>query len=434
MEEFLINFMKALLCWFLLSNVLGTVKGKFSRPAAGCIILALSVTLIEASLLHPVIRLAWVTGMHVLYSYCCFCGNRTARIAWGCIYMLSVLISERAVFRGFDVICQGSLNQILGPGPDRGLFVLIYLLFNLLVIWGVICLRRNRMVLPLKARVMVLTITLGALFLLDQFANMAVAINELEAYDDISIMADIVCILLLLIEISMVCIIIWFARVCEEKNILLTEQQKTESREMEYETARSAAEAMQVWRHNIKTHAQVAVGLIDSGHFQKAKEYIIQHADTMDVPSVIALSGNIVLDILLAGKYMQAIRLGIRVRYIIQRCECMPLDDISISVLFGNILENAIEACSHVKDRSERYIGLEIHVKNNYLHIRAENSCDGIYKGYGANLDSRKKEPGHGIGLKEIIRIAERQDGIYSVTPGKNLFRLIIAIPIKDER
>lgn len=72
MEEFLINFMKALLCWFLLSNVLGTVKGKFSRPAAGCIILALSVTLIEASLLHPVIRLAWVTGMHVLYSYCCF--------------------------------------------------------------------------------------------------------------------------------------------------------------------------------------------------------------------------------------------------------------------------------------------------------------------------------------------------------------------------
>ena len=310
MEEFLINFMKALLCWFLLSNVLGTVKGKFSRPAAGCIILALSVTLIEASLLHPVIRLAWVTGMHVLYSYCCFCGNRTARIAWGCIYMLSVLISERAVFRGFDVICQGSLNQILGPGPDRGLFVLIYLLFNLLVIWGVICLRRNRMVLPLKARVMVLTITLGALFLLDQFANMAVAINELEAYDDISIMADIVCILLLLIEISMVCIIIWFARVCEEKNILLTEQQKTESREMEYETARSAAEAMQVWRHNIKTHAQVAVGLIDSGHFQKAKEYIIQHVDTMDVPSVIALSGNIVLDILLAGKYMQAIRQG----------------------------------------------------------------------------------------------------------------------------
>lgn len=63
------------------------------------------------------------------------------------------------------------------------------------------------------------------------------------------------------------------------------------------------------------------------------------------------------------------------------------------------------------------------------FRIVIKNSCDGIYNFDGEALESRKTEPGHGIGLSQIRQIVERADGFYRLNPQETSFEIIIVIP-----
>ena len=88
-----------------------------------------------------------------------------------------------------------------------------------------------------------------------------------------------------------------------------------------------------------------------------------------------------------------------------------------IAVLFGNIFDNAIEAAEKT---DERIINLTVRPQGDYISIYMENSFDGIIND---NLNTRKSDRhGHGIGLKNVMKIVDEYDGMMKCFNEGNIF------------
>lgn len=96
------------------------------------------------------------------------------------------------------------------------------------------------------------------------------------------------------------------------------------------------------------------------------------------------------------------------------------LIDTDYCVIFGNLVENAIEACRHIKE-GEKFIKLTSRLQYNTLIINMENSFDGYVHIKNGKYHSRKRDS-HGIGLSSIHTIARLHGGDVQFKTNENVF------------
>lgn len=88
-----------------------------------------------------------------------------------------------------------------------------------------------------------------------------------------------------------------------------------------------------------------------------------------------------------------------------------------ITILFGNIFDNAIEA---VEKANKKIIILNVQIQGEYVSIYMENSFDGKLNN---ELKTRKRNKyEHGFGLKNVKNIIEKYDGLMQCFTNKELF------------
>ena len=80
---------------------------------------------------------------------------------------------------------------------------------------------------------------------------------------------------------------------------------------------------------------------------------------------------------------------------------------IDITTIFGNLLDNAIEATEKVED--DKYIFIKITSYHQMIVVKIENSCDKVKwkNGYPVSQKGR----GRGIGLLNVMSSIENYDG-----------------------
>ena len=80
-----------------------------------------------------------------------------------------------------------------------------------------------------------------------------------------------------------------------------------------------------------------------------------------------------------------------------------------LAIIFGNLLENAIEACLKI-DKEKRFIRISSDVSYDMLIITMDNSYDGNLLSVDGRFRSTKRE-GFGIGLSSVQSVAEKYGG-----------------------
>jgi hypothetical protein len=85
------------------------------------------------------------------------------------------------------------------------------------------------------------------------------------------------------------------------------------------------------------------------------------------------------------------------------------IPDNDMSIIVGNLFENAIEACQYV-DEDKRFIRMNSKVVKNRLTLVIDNSFDGTYTERSGEFYSRKR-PGKGIGISSVRAVVERYGG-----------------------
>lgn len=103
-----------------------------------------------------------------------------------------------------------------------------------------------------------------------------------------------------------------------------------------------------------------------------------------------------------------------------------PLD---ISTIFGNALDNALEACEKLP-AGERLITLKAARVHDFLVIMLENSME---KNAPASGRTSKDPFLHGFGLSNMKKAAEKYDGQCTAKAEKGIFTLKFVIPIPEK-
>ncbi|MDO4852537.1 MAG: ATP-binding protein, partial [Clostridia bacterium] len=101
-----------------------------------------------------------------------------------------------------------------------------------------------------------------------------------------------------------------------------------------------------------------------------------------------------------------------------------------LCALFGNAIENAIEAVSKLSDPADRIISLQVRENRNMLVITVDNYYEGTLTLKDGLPDTTKSDvQNHGFGTKSIRRIAQKYGGEATITVD-DMFHLAVIIPI----
>ncbi len=145
-------------------------------------------------------------------------------------------------------------------------------------------------------------------------------------------------------------------------------------------------------------------------------------------------TGNEVLDIILTEKSLHCHSNGITLSCIADGALLGFMDDVDLYSLFGNALDNAIEAVMKIEDSEKRIISVKLHSVGGLITLNIKNSFTGQinFNTEGLPETSKADKYYHGFGMKSISYIVAKYGGDFAVVVKDGTFNVNILLPNKQ--
>lgn len=180
------------------------------------------------------------------------------------------------------------------------------------------------------------------------------------------------------------------------------------------------------YKHDMKNHLLCLNHLLSSGEIEKAKSYLEKISEGILKGEEIFDTGNYILDAIITEKSIAARSKGIIFNSNIMINKNIKIDPVDWCIIFGNALDNAIEACEKIED-NRKFISLKLMSRSNTFIVKIINSSkDDFIVEKKRYLTTKKNKDEHGIGMNSIKNAIEKYDGILNIRYEKNLFEVSI--------
>lgn len=223
----------------------------------------------------------------------------------------------------------------------------------------------------------------------------------------------------LLLLINMFCIVfadlyfIYFTKFTEENSQLklklrLLEQQS--DLQYEYYAAQEEKynESVKIL-HDVNKHLDMIKGMYEQGSAEDATKYANEINKILQPLILHGYTNNPILNILLNDKRRYASLHDIQFQMEIGNIDLNFMKPVDITTVFGNLLDNAIEACDLVTDRTKR-IDMKLDTYNEIVVISISNTSPGAKK-WANGKPITNKGSHHGIGLVNVENVIRNYDG-----------------------
>ena len=202
-------------------------------------------------------------------------------------------------------------------------------------------------------------------------------------------------------------------------NMLVVEQNKYYNKQLEM--IKSSLQTTNAIRHDLKNHMFAIRILTENNESEEILHYISKIMDDIGTRKDYAASGNAVIDSIINFKFQEAEHRGIRTAADIKIPEKLEIPSFDMTVILGNLLDNAIKAASEVTENP--YINLKIKYDKGRLLIQMDNPYTGtISEEDGRILTTDSDHENHGIGLQNIRKVILKYDGIINIDHESNVF------------
>lgn len=217
------------------------------------------------------------------------------------------------------------------------------------------------------------------------------------------------------------------------------EEQQLEKLQMQqqyYEERLKEEERVRRLYHDMKNHLlilQAQIGSLSDNRneeqTQETKQMIECLQRELSDYEAYVQTGNAFLDIILRDKTKAAKKKHIDFHTEVDFSKGDFMEPLDVSTLFGNALDNAIEACEKLSEE-ERFMTLKVGTKRNFLVIYVENSA--VYEKHEKNT-TKDDSFLHGFGLKNMQKAVEKYGGQCKRSFENGVYMLSILIPIAEK-
>ncbi len=192
------------------------------------------------------------------------------------------------------------------------------------------------------------------------------------------------------------------------------------------EQLREAEKSFAIYRHDFRHHLNYINSCITEYKLEEASAYIQQTVEAMDHMKLMQYSQNEPLNLILSAYVSKAKEKEITIKVSVSVHDFERFQMTDLCSLLANALENAINACVLLETEAERYIKLRMYEKNNKLCIDVRNSY-AIEPVFEDTLPISSCE-GHGIGVKSIVHVIEKYEGVYRFFAKDGTFTLQVSM------
>ncbi|MDE6531698.1 MAG: GHKL domain-containing protein [Lachnospiraceae bacterium] len=217
--------------------------------------------------------------------------------------------------------------------------------------------------------------------------------------------------------INMGCIVLadlyllYFVKMADEKNyyenqVKVLEQQAKMQYEYYLEQTKKYDKTVQIL-HDVKKHIKAIEDLYLAGQEQTAGMYMKEIGGLLKPLIPTQYTGNPILNILLTDKEILMKDKGISMEIKIDNVSLEFIEPIDVTTIFGNLLDNAIEAAEKVE--GNKWIYMKIGSRHQMIVIRIENSCNTVR--WKNDMPMSRKGKNGGIGLLNVKSSIEKYDG-----------------------
>lgn len=184
------------------------------------------------------------------------------------------------------------------------------------------------------------------------------------------------------------------------------------------------------WRHDYKHHIQTMKAHLVMQQYEELEHYLNElDADLTTVDTVIK-TGNIRIDAILNSKLGVAKTKDIRINAKAIVPKELPVSEVDLCIIIGNLLDNAIEACGTGTGEEKPFIRVYIDILKEQLYIYVSNSMDHTVRKQG-NQYLTTKGVDHGFGLMRVDKVVERYHGYLNRQHEEGVFvtEIMLALP-----
>ncbi|WP_418969419.1 GHKL domain-containing protein [Alloscardovia omnicolens] len=195
-----------------------------------------------------------------------------------------------------------------------------------------------------------------------------------------------------------------------------------------YQNSKASMDLVNRKYHDLKH--QIALLRAQDGDIDR-KKYLDQLEQEISIFESVHRTGNDVLDSMLNAKALRCHAQNIEMVVIAQGEILNFMDAMDLCNLFGNALDNAIEAVELVPDMSRRMIRVVVSQQRNFVRILIENQhVNEVTFDNGVPRSNKGNQDNHGYGFKSIRDIVHRYEGTVRAQTQDGWFSLSILMPL----
>lgn len=193
--------------------------------------------------------------------------------------------------------------------------------------------------------------------------------------------------------------------------VLAVARQRADVQEASIRALRDSYAAQRKMTHEFRGYLFTLSELLTHGKTKDALQYLNELKVQQTERILLVNSHNPLIDAILNQKGYAAEERKIDIRFIVNDLSSVTIDPIDLTIVLGNLLDNAMEACEKLEEQ-ERWISVKVIHETDAqlptLFLSIENSSRPV-EIHNDHIVSTKSEPElHGFGLPNVLSILEK--------------------------
>lgn len=200
----------------------------------------------------------------------------------------------------------------------------------------------------------------------------------------------------------------------------------------QYEKLLENIEKTKRLRHDWRHHLMTLNGIAESGDIKEVQRYLKELIPEYGAGKDIILCRNHVVDVILQHYAGMAENSGIEMEVTADIPQDPGITDTDLCIIFGNLVENAAEACIGQKNGA-KHIKVNSCMKGSQLIVMVKNTHGNMIDQRNGTFYSTKHE-GEGVGLPSVRKVAEKYQGIMKAEYDELYFTAYVILNRRDEQ